>query len=58
MGQIGEATSALRPSGSAILDGRPVQVVSTGELISRGARIKVVEVTGNRIVVEEVSGAS
>jgi membrane-bound serine protease (ClpP class) len=58
LGQVGEATSALRPSGSAILGGKPVQVVSTGELISPGARIKVVEVTGNRIVVEEVPGSS
>jgi membrane-bound serine protease (ClpP class) len=58
MGQTGEATSPLRPAGSAVFGDEPIQVVSTGELIPRGARVKVVEVTGNRVVVEEVSGSS
>ena len=49
---IGEATSQLRPAGTAVFGDRPVQVVTDGPLIERGARIRVIDVTGNRIVVE------
>jgi membrane-bound serine protease (ClpP class) len=54
LGREGRATSALRPSGSAEIDGRPVQVVSTGSMVDAGTRIRVVDITGNRIVVEEI----
>lgn len=54
VGREGTATSALRPSGSALIDGQPLSVVSTGEMIQNGARVRVVEITGNRIVVEEI----
>jgi len=57
IGSIGEATSQLRPAGTAVIHGEPVQVVTTGRLLPQGARIRVVEVTGNRIVVEEVESA-
>lgn len=52
VGQAGVATSPLRPSGSADFGGRAVHVVTTGGMIERGARIRVREVAGNRIVVE------
>ena len=51
-GAVGTATSALRPAGSALFGDRPIQVVTTGMRIPRGARIRVVEVSGNRVVVE------
>lgn len=57
IGSIGEATSQLRPSGTAVFHGERVQVVTTGRLLAPGTRIRVVEVTGNRIVVEEVESA-
>jgi len=57
IGSIGEATSQLRPAGTAVFHGEPVQVVTTGGLLPQGARIRVVSVTGNRIVVEEVESA-
>jgi len=57
IGSIGEATSQLRPSGTAVIHGEPVQVVTTGGLLPQGARVRVVSVTGNRIVVEEVESA-
>jgi membrane-bound serine protease (ClpP class) len=47
----GTAVSALRPAGIAHLDGERVDVVSDGEFIEAGARIEVVRVDGNRIVV-------
>ena len=51
-GAIGQATSQLRPAGTALFGDRPVQVVTEGTLIERGARVRVVDVTGNRVVVE------
>jgi len=51
---IGQATSQLRPAGTALFGDRPVQVVTEGTLIERGARVRVVDVTGNRVVVELV----
>lgn len=51
--QEGEAISDLRPAGLAIINGLRVDVVTEGNYISRGSKIKVIEVSGNRIVVKE-----
>ena len=51
VGQFGEVESALRPAGHALIAGRRVDVVSRGESIEAGARVQVLEVTGNRVVV-------
>ena len=53
VGLEGEAMSALRPSGVARLGERRYDVVTRGEMLQKGARIKVIEVSGNRIVVKE-----
>jgi len=50
-GAEGVAESVLRPSGVARLDGRRVDVVSRGEMIQAGERIRVIEMEGNRVVV-------
>ena len=49
----GVARTALRPAGIAEFDGRRLNVVSDGEFIAQGARVRVREVAGNRIVVTE-----
>lgn len=54
VGKEGVAQSFLRPAGVAILDGRRVDVVTEGGIISAGARIKVVAVEGNRVIVRRV----
>lgn len=54
VGAIGTTSSELRPSGTVDLDGERVDVVTEGEFIDRGARVRVVEVEGNRVVVELV----
>jgi len=54
LGKTGRASSALRPSGIAEIDGRRVDVVSNGELIDSGQLIEVTRVDGNRIVVRQV----
>jgi membrane-bound ClpP family serine protease len=55
VGQEGEATSFLRPAGHARIAGRRVDVVSRGEPIEAGTRVRVVEVRGNRVVVVPVA---
>jgi membrane-bound serine protease (ClpP class) len=52
VGAVGVATSPLRPSGTVDFDGRPVAVVAAGAMIERGTRVRVVEVSGNRVIVE------
>lgn len=51
LGQEGVVDSLLRPAGVAIFDGRRVDVVSRGEAIEAGTRVKVIELAGNRVVV-------
>ena len=47
----GVALSQLRPSGIANINGQRVDVVTEGDLIERGAKIKVVAIEGARVVV-------
>ncbi|MGQ0613064.1 MAG: NfeD family protein [Planctomycetaceae bacterium] len=51
LGSVGEAVSPLRPSGIAQFDGRPFDVVTDGVPVERGTRVRVVEVSGNRVIV-------
>lgn len=50
----GEVEAPLRPAGTARMDGRRVDVMSRGEHIEAGARVRVIEVEGNRVVVARV----
>jgi membrane-bound serine protease (ClpP class) len=49
--QVGVAHSDLRPSGVATINDRRMDVLAEGSLIEAGTEIKVVEVTGLRVVV-------
>lgn len=51
LGKTGVVLTKLRPSGSIEVDGKPVDVVSEGEFLDKGVKVKVVEVEGSRIVV-------
>lgn len=52
LGKTGVAVTLLRPSGTACIEGVKLNVVSSGQFISQGTTVKVVNVEGNRIVVE------
>ena len=52
LGREGVVVTALRPSGSADFEGRRVSVVSDGEAIPDGTRVRVINIEGNRVVVE------
>jgi membrane-bound ClpP family serine protease len=51
IGKDGVARTPLRPSGVGLFDDERVDVVSEGERIDAGARIRIVAVHGNRVVV-------
>jgi len=53
LGLEGVAQSDLRPVGTALFGDRRMDVISCGNYISKGTRIRIVEAHGNRIVVEE-----
>ena len=52
-GDRGEVYTQLRPAGTVIIDGKRVSAVSNGTFIAKGTTVRVVEVHGNRVVVEE-----
>ena len=54
VGKSGEVLTELRPSGTARIDGRPVDVISEGAFIQKGKSIVVLSVNGSRVVVREV----
>ena len=51
-GLEGEAVTTLRPSGSARVNGRVIDVVTDGVYVEAGARVRVAKVEGSRVVVE------
>jgi membrane-bound serine protease (ClpP class) len=53
--QTGTAFTQLRPSGTALINGQRVDVVTEGSLIEKGAPIKVVATEGLRVVVRALS---
>ncbi len=52
-GDEGEALTVLRPSGTARFGDRKMSVVTAGDYIERGARIRVIRVEGSRVVVRK-----
>ncbi len=55
VGLSGEALTDLRPAGTAILENKRYDVVTAGEFILKGAMLKVLEVEGSKVVVEELA---
>jgi len=51
-GDSGTARTILRPAGTAIIGGIPVDVVTDGQFVEAGTKIRVLSVAGDRIVVE------
>ena len=56
--QTGQAVTPLRPSGTAVIGGRRVDVVTEGGMVERGSPIRVVAVEGMRVVVRPTDGSS
>ena len=56
VGEEGVARTILRPAGKAEFGAALVDVVTDGEFLERGARVRVTMVEGDRVVVEAVNG--
>lgn len=54
LGKTGVTESFLRPAGIAQIEGRRVDVASAGNPIPEGMTVRVVQIDGNRVVVEAV----
>lgn len=51
IGMEGEVISDLRPSGTASINGKRLDVVTRGEYLEKSSKIIVLSVTGNQIIV-------
>jgi len=52
VGRVGRAKSKMLPSGIISVDGATLDAISEGLPIEEGQRVKVIEVRGNRVVVQ------
>ncbi len=55
LGKEGHAYTTLRPSGMVVIDGKKYSVVTSGEMIHKEEKVRVIRVEGNRIVVRRLS---
>ena len=56
LGKEGVTITPLVPGGSAEIEGDTWSVVTAGEMIDNGSRVRVVDTSGNRLVVQPVAG--
>ncbi|WP_077618854.1 NfeD family protein [Bacillus sinesaloumensis] len=55
VGKQGIAFTTLRPSGTVIIDGERLDVVTQGSYIEKDSKVEVIKTEGSRIVVREVT---
>ncbi len=55
VGRVGTAATPLRPAGAIDIDGERLDVVTEGEFLAAGTRVRVLYVQGNRVVVGQDS---
>lgn len=56
-GRQGVTLTDLRPGGFARIDGKRTDVVAEGNWIDEGAKVRVIEVDGSRVVVRVMAGS-
>ncbi|QQS34683.1 MAG: nodulation protein NfeD [Ignavibacteriales bacterium] len=54
LGKDGVALTTLRPAGTAEISDKRVDVVTDGQYVEKGAKIKVIKVEGVKVVVKEI----
>ena len=52
VGRTGAAFTTLRPGGTALIDGRKIDVVASGGFIEKDSRVKVIAIEGTKVTVE------
>ena len=58
VGKVGVAHTALRPAGTVMLNDERIDAVSDGTFIDMGAEVRVIQVEGYRVVVEEAESGT
>lgn len=58
IGKEGTAFTDLRPSGTALIDGKRIDVITEGDYITHGSAIIVKSVEGSKVIVEKKWGLS
>ncbi|MBI4585768.1 MAG: hypothetical protein HY717_17290 [Planctomycetes bacterium] len=58
LGKEGVALTPLRPAGVALIQGKRVDVVTIGDFVEKDIPVRVVEISGNRVVVRHIEGRS
>ena len=56
MGEVGVARTILRPAGKAEFGAALVDVVTDGEFLDPGVKVRVTLVEGDRVLVEGLNG--
>lgn len=54
LGATGHVVSPLRPSGKVEIEGELYDAMSSGEFVEKGTKVRVVEIEGSKMIVEEV----
>jgi len=54
LGKTGKALTDLRPSGSALIESKRIDVVTNGVYIIKGSKIIVTEEEGSKVIVEKI----
>ena len=54
IGRKARVLTDVRPAGSILLDGIPIDVVSEGDYIEKGTKVEIVSVNGARVVVRRM----
>jgi len=54
IGDLGEVTSILRPTGKAEFGDAIVDVVAEAEFLNEGTKVEIIEIHGNRVVVRAI----
>lgn len=54
LGAVGVCVTDLRPAGTISVEGEPLDVVTEGNFIKAGERVKVVNVDGSRVLVRQI----
>lgn len=55
LGREGEALTLLRPAGTVLIGDEKIDVVSEGEYITKGSKVRVIAVEGNKVVVRKIN---
>ena len=55
IGRVGTVLTELHPAGTVLLDDKPLDVVSEGTYVEKGATVKIIAVEGSRVVVRQVN---